>query len=154
MAHLDTIHRSNVFGKKAFFCGILICMYSLGIAQEVKQNDPEKKVANFSYKIIGSVILSAHKHNENSTFSTFVGWGGPSIRLVLKKFEMSYGVFPSLRLYESNHQLVVNPILGTGFQFAYKNIVLVTPTYYILSPRTKTNTWIVSLGVGYRFLNK
>ena len=149
MVHSDTILLNVNLGKKTFFCCILFCSYSFGIAQEVKQNESEKKGLNVS--CLGSVILSGHKHNETSTFSTFFGLGGPSIRFVAKKFEILYGMFPSIRLYESNQQLVANPVRGTGFQFTYKKIALVTPAYYILSPRTKTNTWIVSMGVGYRF---
>ena len=139
--------------KKTFIFCALLCITQLALAQEITKPQivPSHNTVKVSYKALGSVIISGYKHTGTFFFSTFLNFGGPSIKMEYGKFGISYGMFPSLRFYKSDNPLVVSPSLGTGFQFTYKKIALALPMYYIVSPRTKTNIWVVSVGAGYKF---
>lgn len=116
------------------------------------ENPAKKESPKLSFKMLGSVTASVHKHNDTSLVSTFLNFGGPGLRLEYGKFAVSYWMFPSLRFFKSGKDktLTAVPILGTGLQLSYKKIALAFPMYYLASPRTKNNIWIMSVGLGYK----
>ncbi|MBI4930766.1 MAG: hypothetical protein HY841_08390 [Bacteroidetes bacterium] len=133
--------------KTIFFYCLLCFLTQLSFAQET----PKKESPKVSYKTVGSIIISTHKHSGTEMFSGFLNFGGPAVRLDYGKCGISYGMFPSLRFVEINNELTVSPTLGTGFQLNYKKFALALPMYYLASPASKKNIWIISVGVGYKF---
>lgn len=140
--------------KKIILFSFFFFTAQVFFAQDAPKVDSlaKKESPKLSFKMIGSVTVSAHKHNDTSLVSTFLNFGGPGLRLEYGKFAVSYCMFPSLRFYQSGKEktLTAVPILGTGFQLSYKKIALTFPMYYLASPRTKNNIWIMSAGLGYK----
>lgn len=73
--------------------------------------------------------------------------GGPSLFLVLNKdWKIGIGAFPSLYLLEGK----LGARLGVAPKVEYKNLVFFAPFFY----REKTEKWIWSFGLGYKFHRK
>ncbi|MCC6815705.1 MAG: hypothetical protein IT267_04785 [Saprospiraceae bacterium] len=94
----------------------------------------------------GNINFNIHHHKGISQYSYFLNFGGPNVKIDWGKCGIAFGMFPSIRFYD--HKIFT--IIGTGFQFSYKKWSIVTPMYYIVSPVSKRNIWIVSYGVGYK----
>jgi hypothetical protein len=70
--------------------------------------------------------------------------GGPSLFLVLNKdWKIGMGAFPSLYLLEGK----LGARLGVSPKVEYKNLIFFAPFFY----REKTEKWIWSVGLGYKF---
>lgn len=140
--------------KKIILYSLLFFTSHVIFAQDAPKLDSltKKEKPKLSFKMVGSVTASVHKHNDTSLVSTFLNFGGPGLRLEYGKLAVSYCMFPSLRFFQSGKDktLTAVPILGTGFQVSYKKIALAFPMYYLTSPRTKNNIWIMSVGLGYK----
>lgn len=73
--------------------------------------------------------------------------GGPSLYLVLNKdWKIGVGAFPSLYLLNGK----LGARLGVAPKVEYKNLVFFAPFFY----REKTEQWIWSIGLGYKFHRK
>jgi hypothetical protein len=71
----------------------------------------------------------------------------PSLFLVLNKdLKIGVGALPSIYLLESR----LGARLGVSPRIDYKNIVFIAPFFY----RDKTDKWIWSVGLGYKFHKK
>jgi hypothetical protein len=76
-----------------------------------------------------------------------VNVGGPSLFLVLTKdLKIGVGALPSLYLLEGK----LGARLGVAPRIDYKNWVLFAPFFH----RDKTEEWISSIGIGYKFHKK
>ena len=129
--------------KKIILTSIAILSFSLLFSQESNTKKTPPKVV---FKPTGTVNLSFHPHKGTDLYSLFLNFGGPGIRVEYGKYSIAYNMFPSIRYYDDN----ATPILGTGLQVTYKKISVVAPMYYVISPNSKKNIWIVSFGLGYK----
>ncbi len=130
--------------SKIFLALIFITGLNLLYSQEVKTT---KAPSHIDFKAVGSINISIHPHKGTSQSSLFINFGGPGIRLEHGIYGISFNMFPSIRYYNKKF----TPILGAGMQISYRKISVVAPMYYVLSPRTKNNIWIISFGLGYKF---
>jgi hypothetical protein len=73
--------------------------------------------------------------------------GGPALFLALNKdLKIGIGAFPSLYLLDDR----LGARLGVSPRIDYKNLVVMAPFYH----RDRTETWIWSVGLGYKFHKK
>lgn len=73
--------------------------------------------------------------------------GGPSLFLVLNKnWKIGIGALPSIYYLEGK----LGARLGVSPRIDYKNFVIMAPFFH----RDKTDEWIWSLGLGYKFHRK
>lgn len=73
--------------------------------------------------------------------------GGPSLFLILNQdWKVGIGAFPSLYLLNGK----LGARLGVAPKVEYKNLVFFAPFFY----REKTEEWIWSVGLGYKFHRK
>lgn len=78
--------------------------------------------------------------------SVFYNMGGPSIKITYKKWHVAAYMLPSLRFFDLNGTINVNPILGTGLTFGYKRWMFGFPCYYIADKKI----WVFTAGAGVR----
>ncbi|MCC6722576.1 MAG: hypothetical protein IT243_10285 [Bacteroidia bacterium] len=129
--------------KKIIFITIILLSFDLLYSQDSKSKNAPPKVV---FKPVGTVNLSFHPHKGTNLNSLFLNFGGPGVKVEYGKYSIAYNMFPSIRYYDDN----ATPILGTGFQVTYKKLSVVAPMYYVVSPNSKKNIWIVSFGFGYK----
>ena len=129
--------------RKIILTSIVLLSFNFLYSQD---SNPKKTPPKVVFKPVGTVNLSFHPHKGTTLNSLFLNFGGPGIRVEYGKYSIAYNMFPSIRYFDEN----ASPILGTGLQFTYKKLSVVAPMYYIVSPNSKKNIWIVSFGLGYK----
>lgn len=103
-----------------------------------QHHDSAKSKSKFDVGLEGMIGFSVGKN----FYSMNVG--GPSLFLVLNKdWKIGMGAFPSLYLLEGK----LGARLGVSPRVEYKNLVIFAPFFY----REKTEQWIWSVGLGYKF---
>jgi len=101
----------------------------------------EIKPSKFDIGLEGMLGVSAGKDFYS------INVGGPGLFLVLNKdLKIGVGALPSLYLLEGK----LGARLGVSPRIDYKNIVLLAPFFH----RDKTDSWIWSVGFGYKFHKK
>lgn len=78
--------------------------------------------------------------------SVFYNMGGPSVKVAHKKWSASLNMFPSLRFFDVNGTININPILGTGITIGYKRWMIGFPCYYLADKKI----WVLTAGAGVR----
>ncbi|NUM31193.1 MAG: hypothetical protein HUU47_02580 [Bacteroidetes bacterium] len=129
--------------KKIIITAIILCSFNLSQSQNPESKNQKSKV---TFKTGGTLNLSFHPHKGTNLNSLFLNFGGPGIKFDYGQYSIAYNMFPSIRYYDEN----TSPILGTGVQLTYKKYSFVAPMYYVVSPNSKKNVWIVSFGFGYK----
>ena len=123
---------------KIISCSLIFCLLSnFATGQEVLPN--EKKNSFISLEGMLGVSFGKDLYSMNV--------GGPALFLNLTPdLKIGLGAFPSL--YLLNNKLGAR--LGVSPRIDYKNIVFFAPFFH----REVSNTWIGSVGFGYKFHKK
>lgn len=135
---------------KSTLASLTILIWALGTT--ISYGQDKKPDENKSlFKSAGAIAISYHGDSE----SAYMSFGGPQIRFDYKNVGISYGVFPSVRLFLGDTKdasdlyrtkTVASPLLGTGLSVYYKKLAFVFPMYYLPT----NNVWLVSFGIGYK----
>jgi|GEM_PF-1143002 len=132
---------------KLSICIALFIMSTTANAQTETTRTPKKKL-----EIDGSIAASTDGK------AVYFNLGGPALNFGIKKFQFSINMLPSIGItalhtsvpsaYGTTNKTRLNatPVLGTGLQFYYKRAIFCIPFYY----RFASNTWVGTVGVGYK----
>lgn len=120
---------------------------SLIIAQHLSSTslgqDPAKVKSNTSFEVGLDGMLGVSVGSQFYSMNV----GGPSLFLnISRNLKIGIGALPSLYLLENK----LGARLGVAPRIDYKNVVLFAPFFH----RDKTETWIWSVGIGYKFHKK
>lgn len=100
-----------------------------------------KKASSWNLALDGMLGVSVG----NNFYSANVG--GPSFFLVINKnLKIGIGALPSIYLLDGK----LGARLGVSPRIDYKNLVFIAPFFH----KERTDEWIWSLGVGYKFHKK
>lgn len=88
---------------------------------------------------------------------SYVNFGGPSIKYLVKPWSLGFGILPTMRIKEdkvakgSPKNSAITPTAGFGFTFGYKHFIVQVPFYYNAKTATRNGKWNPGLGLGYKF---
>ena len=88
---------------------------------------------------------------------SYVNFGGPSIKLIIKPWSFGFGILPTMRIKEdkvakeASKNSIITPTAGFGFTFAYRHLVLQVPFYYNAKTTASNGKWNPGVGIGFKF---
>jgi hypothetical protein len=120
---------------------MIVCAHKL-YAQDNFKRTPKTK-----FEIDGSVALSTN----GKLF--YFNMGGPGVSFTLQKHQFSVNMFPSIGISRITKPSGDRPLhavtaVGIALQYYHNRFVFTMPFYY----RASNNTWVGTIGVGYKIL--